>query len=35
MSSAKPAHKTRNREGTDVGKKVQDFIKTILKGMAP
>ena len=35
MSSAKPVHKTRNREGTDVGKKVQDFIKTILKGMAP
>jgi cell division protein FtsA len=35
MTSAKPAHKARTREGTDVGKKVQDFIKTILKGMAP
>ncbi|MBN2085834.1 MAG: cell division protein FtsA [Anaerolineales bacterium] len=35
MASARPAHKPRTREGTDVGKKVQDFIKTILKGMAP
>jgi cell division protein FtsA len=35
MTSAKPAHKRKVREGADVGKKVQDFIKTILKGMAP
>ncbi len=35
LASARPAHKPRAREGTDVGKKVQDFIKTILKGMAP
>jgi cell division protein FtsA len=27
--------KGRRREGIDVGKKVQDFIKAILKGMAP
>jgi len=35
MTAAKPAHKRTRREGADVGKKVQDFIKTILKGMAP
>jgi len=35
LATARPAHKPRNREGADVGKKVQDFIKTILKGMAP
>jgi cell division protein FtsA len=35
LASVRPAHKSRSREGTDVGKKVQDFIKTILKGMAP
>jgi cell division protein FtsA len=29
------ARKGRRREGIDVGKKVQDFIKAILKGMAP
>jgi cell division protein FtsA len=36
LTAAKPAHKPRHRrEGMDVGKKIQDFIKTILKGMAP
>ncbi len=36
LATARPAHKPRSKgEGTDVGKKVQDFIKTILKGMAP
>jgi cell division protein FtsA len=29
------ARKGRRREGIDVGKKIQDFIKAILKGMAP
>jgi cell division protein FtsA len=36
MTAAKPAHKPRGRrEGPDVGKKIRDFVKTILKGMAP
>ncbi|MBN1438412.1 MAG: cell division protein FtsA [Anaerolineales bacterium] len=35
LSAAKPAHKPRRKEGADFGKKIQDFIKTILKGMAP
>jgi cell division protein FtsA len=36
LTAAKPVHKPRHRrEGMDVGKKIQDFIKTILKGMAP
>jgi cell division protein FtsA len=36
LATARPAHKPRSKgEGADVGKKVQDFIKTILKGMAP
>jgi cell division protein FtsA len=35
MASAKPTHKPRHKEGADIGKKIQDFVKTILKGMAP
>ncbi len=35
MAAVKPAHKPRHKDGTDIGKKIQDFIKTILKGMAP
>jgi cell division protein FtsA len=35
MARVKPEHRPRRREGTDIGKKIQDFIKTVLKGMAP
>jgi cell division protein FtsA len=36
MAAVQPAaRKGRRREGTDIGKKIQDFIKAILKGMAP
>jgi len=35
MPSVKPSRKPRSRDGTDIGKKLRDFIKTILKGMAP
>ena len=35
LAAAKPAHKPRRREGSDIGKKIQDLLKTILKGMAP
>jgi hypothetical protein len=36
MAAVQPAsRKSKRREGTDVGKKIQDFIKGILKGMAP
>ncbi len=36
MAAVQPAaRKGRRREGPEIGKKIQDFIKSILKGMAP